>query len=94
MAYQRPYPMKNLAFHKKQVREHRMRNIRAQAESKIDAIGDQVLARSQARFDEMIRDLKLQRCKLEQRQRERIPLPVRQLMAATNLIVANSPFPW
>jgi hypothetical protein len=86
--------MKNLAFHKKQVREHRMRNIRAQAESKIDAIGRQVLMRSQARYNEMIRDLRLQRCKLEQRQRERIPLPVRQLMAATNLIVANSSFPW
>lgn len=86
--------MKNLAHYKKQVREKRRQHTHERAMARIDAIGDAVWARSQERWDGMLRDLRLQRCNLERKQRERIPLPVRQLMAATNLILAQTSFPW
>jgi hypothetical protein len=83
--------MKNLLYHKKQVREKRRQHTHERAMQRVDAIGAQVLARSQERWDGMLRDLELQRCKLEQRERERIPLPVRQLMAATGMIIGDMP---
>jgi hypothetical protein len=57
--------MKNLQYHKKQVREHRLRNIQAIANKRIDAIGRKVLDESNKRWDAIIEDLRRQNGKLQ-----------------------------
>lgn len=64
--------MKNLAFHKKQVKQHRQRNIHEQAMRKVDEMGLKILVDSNTRFDALLADLRLQRCNLERRQFERV----------------------